>query len=166
MIVVRALARFVVTVAVIVYTLLDELLFPLVRPLLRWLGALELFQRLGTLIARSPPYVVLVLLAVPFVIIEPAKVFAVYWTATGHVVAGPVLLGVAQIVSLLTCERIYHVGHGQLMQIGWFRGLMVWLFGLRDRALAWARSTTFWQSAAAMIGAVRAWFRGFIASLR
>ena len=34
--VIRAIGRAVVTVAVVIYTLLDELLFPLFRPLIAW----------------------------------------------------------------------------------------------------------------------------------
>ncbi len=40
-------ARFVVGVVVFAYALLDELLFPVFRPLIRWLGGLALFERLG-----------------------------------------------------------------------------------------------------------------------
>jgi hypothetical protein len=159
----RAVARFIVAVAVVAYTLLDELVFPLVRPLLRWLGELQLFQRLGTLIQRLPPYVVLALLAVPFVIIEPVKVVALYWIATGQVILGIVALGLAQIVSLLTCERIFHVGYEPLMRIGWFKALMGWLFGLRDRALAWVRATPAWRWAAGVAQGVRDWFRRLFA---
>lgn len=164
--VVRAVARFVVTIAVVVYTILDELLFPLVRPLLRWLSGLRLFAAIGAVIARLPPYVVLVLLAVPFAIIEPVKVFALYWGATGHVLQGTLILIAAQILSIFTCDRIYHVGRGQLMKIGWFRRLMTWLVSLRDKALAWARTTRIWQSAAGAVRSIREWFRGVIASLR
>ena len=164
--VVRAIARFIVTIAVVIYTILDELLFPLVRPLLRWLSALRLFAAIGAIIARLPPYVVLVLLAVPFAIIEPVKVFALYWGATGHVLQGTLILIAAQILSIFTCDRIYHVGRGQLMKIGWFRRLMTWLVSLRDKALAWARTTRIWQSAAGAVRSIRQWFRGVIASLR
>ncbi|GGF12464.1 hypothetical protein GCM10011321_00670 [Youhaiella tibetensis] len=162
----RALARFVVAVVVIVYMALDELLFPLFRPFIGWLSGLRIFELVGAIIARLPPYVVLVLLAVPFVIIEPAKVFALYWGATGHVVEGTVLLVAAEILSIFTCDRIYHTGHGQLMKIGWFRRLMEWLVGLRDKALGWVRSTGLWQAAAKHVRAARAWLRGVIASLR
>lgn len=162
--VVRAVARFVVAIAVVIYTLLDELLFPLVRPLLRWLGALQLFQRLGALIQRLPPYVVLALLAVPFIIIEPAKVVALYWIATGQVVLGVVALGLAQVISLLTCERIFHVGHEPLMRIGWFKALMGWLFGLRDKALDWVRATQVWRWATRVGRDVRDWFKRIIGS--
>ena len=161
--VLRAIVRFVVTFAVVIYTLLDELVFPLVRPLLNWLGELRLFQRLGVLIASLPPYLVLLLLAVPFVVIEPAKVYALYLGATGHVVEGIILLLVAQVVSLLTCERIYHVGHAKLMQIGWFKRLMHWIFALRDKALAWAKSTALWRWAASLTKRLREWFRQLFA---
>lgn len=160
---IRAIARFVVAIAVVGYTVLDELVFPVVRPLLRWLGALRLFQRVGALIQRLPPYGVLVLLAVPFVIIEPIKVVALYWIATGQVILGVVALGLAQVVSLLTCERIYHVGHEPLMRIGWFRALMGWLFGLRDKALALVRATAAWRWARGVARDVRDWFRRLFA---
>lgn len=164
--VIRAIGRFVVTVGVVFYTLLDELLFPLFRPAIRWLGDLQLFQALARLIQRLPPYAVLVLLAVPFIVIEPAKVFALYWGAVGHPIQGLILLGIAQIVSILTCDRIFHVGYEPLMRIGWFKRLMSWLIGLRDNALGWAKATEVWKASAAMIRTVRTWFRGVLASLR
>ncbi len=170
---IRAFARAVVMVAVVIYTLLDELLFPLFRPLIAWLGHLQLFRRLGELIARLPPNVALVLLAVPFVIIEPAKVFALYWGATGHVVQGTILLLIAQVLSLLICERIFHAAYEPLMRIGWFKAVLDWLFGLRDRALNWAKSTAAWRAAMGWVSvvrgwvrAVRDWLRGVLASLR
>lgn len=154
--------RAVVTIAVVIYTLLDELLFPLFRPLIRWLGELRLFQRLGALIGRLPPYAALVLLGVPLAIIEPAKAVAVYWTATGHIVQGPILLVVAQVLSLLVCERIFHAAYEPLMRIGWFKALLGWLFALRDRAIGWAKSTPAWQAAAASVRGAREWLRGLL----
>ncbi|MDB5541259.1 MAG: hypothetical protein JWQ89_2986 [Devosia sp.] len=164
--VLRAIGRAIVIVAVVIYTLLDDLLFPLFRPLIRRLGELRLFQRLGDLIASLPPYAVLVLLAVPFVILEPAKLFAVYRGATGHVVQGTALLLVAHALSLLVSERLFHAGYEPLMRIGWFKALLDWLFGLRDLAINWAKGTTAWQAAAGWVRGVREWLRGVLASLR
>lgn len=162
----RGIGRALVTVAVVAYTVFSELLLPLLRPLLRWLSALRLFETLGALIRRLPPYVVLVLLAVPFVIIEPVKVFAIYWGAIGHPVQGLLLLVLAQVLSILTCDRIYHAGHEPLMRIGWFRRFMTWLKTLRDRALDWAKATAAWRSGAALAHSVRLWFGGILASRR
>lgn len=159
----RALLRAIVTVGVIAYTALDELLFPLFRPAIRWLGGLQLFQRLAALIRSLPPYAVLALLAAPFIILEPAKLFALYWAATGHPTQGALLLLAAQIASILTCDRIFHVGHAPLMRIGWFNRLMTWLIGLRDLALNWAKSTALWKAAAAAARGVRTWLRNLFA---
>lgn len=164
--IIRAAARFVVAVLVVAYTLLDELLFPLFRPAIRWLSGLRLFQRLGALIGRLPPYMALVLLAVPFVIIEPAKVGALWVIATGHVIEGVVLLLIAQVLSLLICERIFHAAYEPLMRIGWFKAGLGWLFALRDKALAIGRSTAVWRAAVALGRSVRDWVRGLVGSLR
>lgn len=164
--VLRGIGRAAVTIVVVAYTILDELVFPLLRPLIDWLGHLRLFERLGALIGRLPPYVVLVLFAVPFVFIEPVKVFALYWGAVGHPIQGLVILSFAQVASILVCERIYHAGKGQLLRIGWFARLMGWLVRLRDRALGWVKSTAAFQAAVAMVRSIRAWFRGVIAALR
>jgi len=164
--VLRAVARFVVAVLVVAYTLLDELLFPLFRRAIRWLSSLKLFQRLGVLIGRLPPYVALVLLAVPFVIIEPAKVAALLIVAQGQVIEGVVILLIAQVLSLLICERIFHAAYVPLMRIGWLKAGLGWLFSLRDKALAIGRATAVWRAAVAMGRGVRDWVRGLVASLR
>lgn len=156
--VLRAVLRVIVSIGVVFYTLLDELLFPLFRPLVRWLSGLKLFEAVGALIRRLPPYGVLVLLGVPFVIIEPAKVLALVWMAEGKLALGIALLVGAQVLSIFTCDRIYHTGHAQLMRIGWFKRLMGWLKGLRDRVLDWVRATPAWAWARALAGRVRRWF--------
>ena len=97
--VVRGAFRFMVVIAVVGYTVLDELLFPVFRPLIVWLTGLRLFQRIGEALGRLPPYVALVALGVPFVIIEPAKLLAIWWAAQGHVIQGTLMLLVAQVLS-------------------------------------------------------------------
>lgn len=142
-----ALPRALVTAAVLAYHVLERVFGPLLRPVWRWLGSFTTFRRIGGWIGRQPPYGVLAMLAVPFAIIEPAKYLAVIRGATGHLVEGTVLLVVAEILSLLVCERIFHAGYEPLMRIGWFRRLLGWVFGLRDRALGWARSRAAWRLA-------------------
>ena len=165
-VVLRAVGRFIVGVIVVAYAVLDAVLFPLFRPLIRYLSAHPVFTTTGRIIQTLPPYMVLVILAVPFVVLEPLKVFALYWFALGHLIQGGVLLVVAHGLSILTLERLYHAGKPQLMKIGWFALLMEWLGGLRDAALRIARSTGAWQWAARVVNDVRAWFRGLVRSAR
>jgi hypothetical protein len=162
----RVVGRFLVGIVVVGYSILDTVLFPLFRPLIRWLSGLRLFAAIGALIGRLPPYVVLLILAVPFVVLEPLKVFALYWFALGHLIQGGVLLIVAHGLSILTLERLYHAGKRQLMQIGWFARIMGGLGALRDQALEIARSTTAWQWSARVASDLRAWFRGLIQPAR
>ena len=162
----RLIGRTIALVVVVIWTILDELLFPLFRPLVRWLSGLRIFETIGALIGRSPPYLVLLMLAVPFVLIEPLKVFALYWIAVGHVVQGTVLLVFSHVLSIFTLDRIYHTGKSQLARIGWFARLMGWLVGLRDWAFGWVKATPAWQAAVRMVRSVRDWFLGLIASLR
>lgn len=164
--VVRGVGRAMVVVAVVGYTLLDELLFPVFRPVIVRLTTLRIFQRIGVALGRLPPYVALLALGVPFVIIEPAKLLAIWWAAQGHLVQGPILLVVAQVLSLLICERIFHAAYQPLMRIGWLRALLGWLFGLRDRSIALARSTVAWKQAVRLARATVAWWRNTIAGLR
>jgi hypothetical protein len=162
----RAVGRFVVGIFVVAYAVLDAILSPVFRPLIRFLSELRLFEAIGALLLRLPPYLVLLILAVPFVVLEPLKVFALYWFALGHLIQGGVLLIVAHGLSILTLERLYHAGRPQLMKIGWFATLMSWLGGLRDAALSFARSTGAWQWAARVIRDSRAWVRRLVRAAR
>lgn len=162
----RAVGRFFVAVAVVGYTILDELLFPLFRPVIRWLTGLRPFQRLGEWLGRLPPYAALVALGVPFVIIEPAKVVALWWVGTGHVISGTIALLLAHALSLLVVERIFHAVYRPLMRIGWFARLLGWLFAIRDRAIAMVKSTAAWRAASMWARGLREWFRGVLASRR
>ena len=161
-----AILRAIAAIVLVVYTLFDELLFPLLRPLLAALGRLRLFQVIGDGIGMLPPYVVLVLLAVPFIIIEPIKVFALYWLASGHIWQGPALLVIAQILSILICDRIYHAGRAKLLQIGWFRALMNWLVALRDKGFAWVKATAIWTNIAAIGRTIRRTVVGWLGTAR
>src|SRR3569623_2706377 len=158
----RAIGRFVVGIFVVGYAILDTLLFPLFRPWIRVLAGLRRFEAIGALIVKLPPYVVLLILAVPFVVREPLKVFALYWFALGHLIQGGILLIVAHGASILTLERLYQAGKPQLMKIGWFARVMGWLGALRDAALNLAKSTAAWKWAAETGSAVRAWFRSLL----
>ena len=163
---IRIIGRSIALVVVVLWAILDTLLFPLFRPLIGWLSSLRLFETVGGLIGRSPPYLVLLMLAVPFVVLEPLKVFALYWIAVGHVIQGTILLIFAHALSILTLDRIYHAGKGQLDKIGWFARLMGWVVGLRDWAFGWVKHTAAWQSAANMLAATRLWFRNLVRSVR
>ena len=129
---------------VVLYVVLDGIVAPVFRPLIRWVARLWLVIRLQDIVAALPPYAILVLLAVPFAIAAAAKIYALYLMAEGYFTTGLVTMSMAYLVSLLIVERIYHAGQAKLKMIVWFAKLMAWLTGIRDRLLAWARATRVW----------------------
>lgn len=134
------LAPFVALVVV-----LDEIVRPLLQPLLRRFAALRLVARTEAAIARMPPYAVLALLAVPFAVAEPLKILALVVMAHGGLASGLVLLAVAYLASFLVVERIYHAGHAALMTIGWFAAIMGFVVRVREAVLGWLRATPLWR---------------------
>jgi len=129
---------------VILYVVLDGIVTPVVRPLLAWVAKLRFVIRLQDIVAALPPYAILALLAVPFAVAEPAKIYALYLMTEGQLVTGLGTISMAYLVSLVVVERIYHAGRMKLATIPWFAELMNWLTGIRDRLLAWARATRIW----------------------
>lgn len=129
---------------VVLYLVLDGIVTPVVRPLLGWVARLSFVIRLQDIVAALPPYAILVLLAIPFAFAEPAKIYALYLMTEGQFVTGVVTISMAYLVSLLVVERIYHAGRAKLKSIPWFARLIDWLTGIRDRLLAWARTTRIW----------------------
>lgn len=151
----RLVLRAVLSVLLILWTLVWELLDLLLGPLVRALSGLRIFEALGALLGSLPPYVALLLFAVPFIVIEPVKVFSLYWFGIGHFIQGGALYVLAHLASILIVERLYHAMHAPLMRIGWFKRLMTWLDGLRRVAIDWAKSTAIWQAAAKLATDVR-----------
>ena len=143
------LRRFLLLAAkavVVVYVILDGIVTPIFRPLLRWVSRLRFVIRLQDIVAALPPYAILVLLAVPLAFAEPAKIYALVLMGEGHFASGLAMMGLAYLVSLVVAERIYNAGRAKLRTIAWFATLMDWLIGNRDRLLAWARTTRIWTN--------------------
>lgn len=135
-------------VLIAVYLVIDGLVTPVLRPLVLWIIRNQVFVRVLKLATDLPPYGILALMAAPFAIAEPAKLYALYLIGTGHSTRGLLVLGLAHLVTLVVVERLYTAGRAKLRTIRWFARIMDWLIGYRDRLLRWARSTPIWAYAA------------------
>lgn len=145
--IVRRILRVLAEIVVGVYVILDGLIAPLFRPIMRFLSTLELVRRIERWIVSLPPYVILVVLVVPFGIAELTKVYAVFLMGTGHFKTGFTIFVGAYVATVLVCERILHAGKPQLMKIGWFAVVYTWIIAFKDRILAWFRATAAWRLA-------------------
>ncbi|WP_026606181.1 hypothetical protein [Methylocapsa acidiphila] len=159
------LRRFLLRAAeavVIIYVVLDGIVTPIFRPVLRWTAQLRLIVRLQDFVRRLPPYAILAMFIVPHAILEPAKIYAVYLIGSGHPRVGLITLAVTYFIGLVVVERIYQAGKEKLRTIAWVARSLDWLFDFRDRLIAWARSTQVWAFAVA----AKQWARGLITRAR
>ncbi|MCK0197725.1 hypothetical protein MWN34_12460 [Ancylobacter sp. 6x-1] len=128
------------------FILLDDLARPVYRPILAYVASLGLVKRFEAFVAARGRYTVLLLLAVPFAIVEPAKVIALIHMAEGHVWGGIVELAMAYLLSFIVVERILHAGRPQLMSFPWFAWGMNLMESVRRAITDWVTGTRLWQA--------------------
>lgn len=144
---VRRILEVPLEIGVGIFIVVDGIIRPLFRPVVRILSSLRLIRRIETAIASLPPYVILVLLGVPFAIAELTKVYAVVLMAEDHFRLGMTMFIGAYVVSILVCERIFHAGKGQLLTIPWFKWLFDWVMVIKDHIFGWVARTRIWKMA-------------------
>ena len=131
-----------VVLAAFLYFLLDLVFGAVLRPLVRWIAELRLFEAARRLIEGLGPYTTLTLFLVPLVVLEPAKIIGVFLMAVGHRVEGLFLIVVGESLKILIVERIFQIGKPKLMQIPAF----AWTYNYVSGWLNWLASFPAWQS--------------------
>jgi hypothetical protein len=142
----RIFKPFVFVVAGI-YFLVDAAFWTLAKPVIRWLADHWIFDSVRTWVLSLGPYATLALFVVPVLVLEPAKPVAAYLTATGHVVSGLLVLGVAELLKLVLIERLFSASRDKLMSIPAF----AWGYGKFQQARAWVESLSAWRLARRMV---------------
>ena len=155
----------IAAVVVGVFTLLDMLFGPIVRPFSRWISASSPVDFVRQVARRMPAYVALIALVVPLAVAEPAKIFALWLIGEGHYLSGLGTLVAAYLVSLVLIDSIYDGARPQLRSIQWFAALVDRLTTIRSTIVTAVRGSRIWQSARRLSLAVRARLRQ-IAGLR
>jgi hypothetical protein len=117
----------------LVYFASEDLARVLVAPILAGLARLRLWQRVERLIAALPPYGALCVLAVPMIVLEPVKLLALWWIASGSLVAGAALLVAAKIAGMAVILRLHALAEPKLMSIAWYKRIYDWVLALRRR---------------------------------
>ncbi len=155
----RALGRPLLLVAATIYFLVDDVVLAAVRPIVARLAAMRLFARLGEALHRLPPYPTLVLFLIPFVVLEPFKLWGLWLLGTGHFTSGATMLAAAHLTSIVLVERLFHATRDKLLTIGWFARTYHWVMGLYDWSVGRLRATPAWRFAAAALLRLRGTMR-------
>ncbi len=105
------------------------------RPLSNLLGRLAKFApvaALERLLARLPPYLALLALALPASLALPLKLLAIWLLANEHFVSAALLFVGAKIGATALVARIFLLVKPQLMQIGWFATAYEWFTAWKE----------------------------------
>ena len=127
--------------------LAESLARPAYRPVLRAISQLAFLKRLERWIATKPRWLILAIIAVPFLGVEPLKVVGLLWIGEGLILRGAGLLVFAYGASFVLVERIYHAGRDKLRTYHWLAVSLDFVTGIRDAVLANLRKTRAWQMA-------------------
>lgn len=84
---------------------------------------------------QAGPYLSLLLLLVPLLLVEPLKLAALFFAGKGHWLTGTGILIAAYAGSLLVVERMFRVLKPKLMMIGWFARLWTGFVAVRTRLI-------------------------------
>ena len=84
-------------------------------------------------IQKLGPYQSLVLIFLPFLLVEPMKLVALVVAGKGHWLTGTGMIIGAYAVSLLLLERMFRVVKPKLLLIKWFATGWSWMIKLKAR---------------------------------
>jgi hypothetical protein len=130
-----------VIVAAAVYFFIDALALSILKPLLRKIDNLKVFELIAVWIASLGPYPTLALFAVPLVLLEPIKPLSAYIIASGHIKFGLAVLILGEVLKITIVERIFHIGRDKLMTITAF----AWIYNFAFGWLTWLQALPAWQ---------------------
>jgi hypothetical protein len=138
----RAIFQPFVVVVAAVYFVIDALALSSLKPLLRKIANLKLFNFIARWIASLGPYATLALFLVPLILLEPVKPFSAYLVALGQFKFGMLILVVGEILKITIVERIFHLGRDKLMKIKAF----AWVYNFVSGWLTWLQELPPWQA--------------------
>jgi hypothetical protein len=128
--------------AAAIYFVIDALFLSLLRPLVRQVANLKLFQFVAPWIASLSPYSTLGLFVIPLVLLEPIKPFSAYLIASGHFIFGILVLALGEVLKITIVERIFHIGRDKLMTIYVFALIYNFVSGW----LTWVQALPPWRT--------------------
>jgi hypothetical protein len=99
-------------------------------------GRMTLLGRIRRRMQKVSPYVSLILLLVPLLLVEPLKLVAVIVAGEGHWLTGTGMLVAAYAASLLVIDRLFRIVKPKLMTISWFAKLWSGFVALRAKLVA------------------------------
>src|SRR5579872_3538728 len=133
----RRLARFFWVILALLF-LLETWLWDHLEPLVAWVVNLvpwgPLKNALARLVKRLPPWAVLFVFIIPFIVLLPLKFLEVYFLATRNWLGAAAVILLVKLLGLGLTAFIFEVTRDKLLVMAWFRRMYGWFLWARDWA--------------------------------
>lgn len=138
-------APFVLVAAVII--ILEDWLWDDLARFAAYIGQLPVFRSIESVIVALPPYVSLLVFAVPSLLLIPVKLLALYFMAHGQETLGFLTVVAAKFAGTALVARLFTLTRPKLMTIGWFAWLYDRFISFKERLYSILRSTRIYKVA-------------------
>lgn len=137
----RRLARVLLSALAFLYLLIDLLVLSLLRPFRRWLRSIPLTQRLQVWVDGLNRYVALLLLLIPWAILEPVKPLSVLLYVHHHRWLATWLIVGSEVIKLTLFEQVFTMAKPKLLSFGWF----AWGYRHWEETIAYLKALPLYQ---------------------
>jgi len=162
----RRLLRAMLAVPAALWMVLEEWIWDSLTAAMRWLGRLPPVHWLETRIARLSPWAATAVFVVPWLLLLPAKMLALWLLGSGRLRLGVLVFVTAKVVGTALLAWLFTLTKPALLQIGWFRRFYTWFTALKQRLYAYVRSLRAYQRTRAWLAGVRSALRTWWRALR
>jgi hypothetical protein len=132
---------------------------PLQRLMAR-VARLPVLRHIEALIQRLPPWAALLALALPSLLLIPAKLAALWLITSGDKTLGVALIVLAKVLGTAIVARVFALTRPALMRMAWFAALYARWTAWKDALLAGVRASWAWRIGRVMRrAALRRWAR-------
>lgn len=155
---IKKVLRYAVLSVVALILLFEEWGWEPLQALLGKLARLPLWARLERWLATLPPWAALLAFGIPFLVLLPFKVLALYLFAHRQVTLGLLVALSAKLAGTALLARLFLLLQPALMKLSWFARWYPRWKAWKDDLLRKARASEPWQALLRARASARAWW--------
>lgn len=123
----------------------EEWLWERLKVITRWMARFPLIRWYEAAVLRLSPYPMMIVFLLPWALLLPLKLLAVYWITQGYWLLSLSVIAGAKVLGTALVARMYVICHPKLMTIAWFRRLHDWVVVTRNWLYATIRAMPMYQ---------------------
>lgn len=147
----RRIGHGIIVVIAVLWFLIDVVFLSMVRPLRDYITRWRWVQTIRTWVCTLGPYGSLVVVAIPFLLLEPVKPLGALLFHHGHHRSAFWLIGSGELLKLTIVDQLFEMTKPKLLTFRWF----VWVYGKIEAVMTVLRNLPIRQT-------VHRWIRWFV----